>query len=102
VKEICTIDSSIWSVHEAPDPKAFNYAFYDLDSGEVWGKRVLVGRPTAEWLYIGRPKSSQDMLMPREWREPGQIPLGLLCAYFMGLSAHIDLIDSLSISEAVV
>ena len=86
MKEICTIDGKNWCLRElpyVPEHQYFSWAFYDRKTGEVWGRRAIVGALHNAWLFEDRERSSMDLTF---WQERGQgiVPPGLLCALVVG------------------
>ena len=98
MKEVCTINGKVWCVRQFKfDPQvkprgrdSDSLAFYDLTTGEVWGRRVVVDA-SPEWFFIGRPKASMDMILPREWMDWDTLPVGLVCAWLVGEKRVNDL-----------
>lgn len=89
MREISTIQGSVWAIREITkyplmrSGGAFNYAFYDPKSGEVWATRVVIGAERTTWVYTPRPKDTMDITIPWEWNEDC-VPEGLLCAILIG------------------
>lgn len=46
-----------------PDSGNFNYAFFERMTGEVWGRRILIG-PPRPWIYSAQP--FPNLLLPFE------------------------------------
>ncbi|MGH7250158.1 MAG: hypothetical protein ACREGC_04220 [Minisyncoccia bacterium] len=87
MKEISQIGSTIWNVQEVPRGPFginFNYIFFDPDSGEIWGKRIIVGAEITKWWYEARSKGSMDLRKGLERNGIEEAPIGILCALLFG------------------
>ena len=91
MKEIFTIRGWVLAVveREHANPHGFMdigfpTAFYDAETGEIWGKRTIVGVSNVRWKYMERDPKTMDLTYPREWAPYGepsdQIPDGVLAA----------------------
>lgn len=83
--EVCTINGRVWSIGQPfrLGVLQWSWGFYDPQTGEVWGTRVLVGVEPVSWDYEPRPKSLMDMTFYVETVQD-KVPIGLIAARIVG------------------